>query len=110
MCFPFYYWSILLALNKSEKPSISDNVFFKFSLIYRNGANVKGYFLWSFIDVFEFLSGYSTTYGLYSVDFESEERTRKPRLSAHWYSNFLTNNGTVSPPDLSDESNYHAEQ
>ncbi|XP_078149855.1 beta-glucosidase 22-like isoform X2 [Carex rostrata] len=76
----------------------------------RNGANVKGYFVWSFVDVFEFITGYETTLGLYSVDFESEERTRKPRLSAHWYSNFLTNNGTVSPPDLSDESNYHGEQ
>ncbi|XP_078159416.1 beta-glucosidase 22-like [Carex rostrata] len=75
----------------------------------RNGANVRGYFVWSFIDLFEFLAGYDTTFGLYSVHFESEEKTREPRLSAHWYSNFLKNNGTISTTDLSDES-YHAEQ
>ena len=78
-------------------------------MIYRNGANVRGYFVWSFIDVFEFLAGYETTFGLYSVDFESEEKTRKPRLSAHWYSNFLKDNGTISKTDFSDEG-YHAEQ
>ncbi|KAF3322787.1 beta-glucosidase 22-like protein [Carex littledalei] len=75
----------------------------------RNGANVRGYFVWSFIDVFEFLAGYDTTFGLYSVDFESKEKTRKPRLSAHWYSNFLKNNGSISTTGLSDEG-YHAEQ
>jgi beta-glucosidase len=78
-------------------------------LIYRNGADVRGYFLWSFIDLFEFLAGYDLTFGLYSVDIESEERTRKPKLSAHWYSNFLRNNGTISTTALSDGC-YHAEQ
>ncbi|XP_078159420.1 beta-glucosidase 5-like [Carex rostrata] len=74
----------------------------------RNGANVRGYFVWSFIDLFEFLAGYDTTFGLYLVDFESEEKTREPRLSAHWYSDFLKNNGTISTTDLSNEG-YHAE-
>jgi beta-glucosidase len=75
----------------------------------RNGVNVKGFFVWSFMDLFEFLAGYETTFGLYSVDFESRERTRKPKLSAHWYSNFLRNNGTISTSAYSDER-YHAEE
>ncbi|XP_042517818.1 cyanidin 3-O-glucoside 7-O-glucosyltransferase (acyl-glucose)-like [Macadamia integrifolia] len=55
----------------------------------RNGANVRGYFVWSFLDVFEFLSGYQTRYGLVHVDFEDKALKRLPKLSAKWYSNFL---------------------
>ncbi|XBI67910.1 hypothetical protein VPH35_047181 [Triticum aestivum] len=57
----------------------------------RNGANVKGYFVWSFVDVFEYLSGYQSQYGLYRVDFDDEARPRQARLSARWYSAFLKN-------------------
>ncbi|KAJ0979805.1 hypothetical protein J5N97_015279 [Dioscorea zingiberensis] len=55
----------------------------------RNGSNVRGYFVWSFMDCFEFLSGYESRLGLYFVDFEAKERPRVPKLSAHWFSNFL---------------------
>ncbi|KAJ6817046.1 beta-glucosidase 22-like [Iris pallida] len=55
----------------------------------RNGSNVQGYFVWSFLDVFEFLLGYQSSYGLYYVDFEDGSLKRQPKLSAHWYSNFL---------------------
>lgn len=58
-------------------------------LTFRNGSNTKGYFTWSFVDAFELFDGYKTSYGLYRVDFESKERTRYPKLSAQWYSNFL---------------------
>ncbi|KAK1294049.1 Beta-glucosidase 22 [Acorus calamus] len=55
----------------------------------RNGSNCRGYIVWSFLDVFEFLSGYQTRYGLYLVDFEDKDLKRQPKLSAHWYSNFI---------------------
>ncbi|KAI3890502.1 hypothetical protein MKX03_025044 [Papaver bracteatum] len=55
----------------------------------RNGANAKGYFVWSFLDVFEVLSGYQSRYGLVHVDFDSKELKRTPKSSALWYSNFL---------------------
>ncbi|KAK8949265.1 Beta-glucosidase 22 [Platanthera zijinensis] len=58
----------------------------------RNGVKVKGYFVWSFVDLFEVLSGYNSCFGLYRVDFDDEERTRSPKLSAYWYSNFLKKN------------------
>ncbi|XP_039113844.1 beta-glucosidase 31-like isoform X1 [Dioscorea cayenensis subsp. rotundata] len=60
-------------------------------LAIRNGSNTKGYFVWSFLDCFELAYGYTARYGLYGVDFNSEDRTRFPRLSAHWYSQFLKN-------------------
>ncbi|KAF6175312.1 hypothetical protein GIB67_021817 [Kingdonia uniflora] len=55
----------------------------------RNGANVKGYFLWSFMDVFEFLSGYQMRYGIVHVDFNSKELKRRFKSSALWYSNLI---------------------
>ncbi|KAK6940990.1 Glycoside hydrolase family 1 [Dillenia turbinata] len=54
----------------------------------RNGSNTRGYFSWSFLDVYE-LAGYQTSCGLHYVDFNDEDLKRYPKLSAHWYSNFL---------------------
>jgi beta-glucosidase len=54
---------------------------------------VKGYFAWSFLDVFELVTGFETQYGLYRVDFDDEALPRRARLSAGWYSKFLEKNG-----------------
>uniref|UniRef100_A0A453GFD1 Uncharacterized protein n=3 Tax=Aegilops tauschii subsp. strangulata TaxID=200361 RepID=A0A453GFD1_AEGTS len=66
----------------------------------RNGANVKGYFVWSFLDVFEFFAGPKSRYGLYRVDFSDEARPRQAKLSARWYSGFLKNNGIYVQNEL----------
>uniref|UniRef100_A0A0E0F0I8 4-hydroxy-7-methoxy-3-oxo-3,4-dihydro-2H-1,4-benzoxazin-2-yl glucosidebeta-D-glucosidase n=1 Tax=Oryza meridionalis TaxID=40149 RepID=A0A0E0F0I8_9ORYZ len=55
----------------------------------RNGANVKGYFVWSFLDMFELFAGYHSPFGLHHVDFEDPSLPRQPKLSAQWYSKFL---------------------
>ncbi|KAK9281422.1 hypothetical protein L1049_004324 [Liquidambar formosana] len=55
----------------------------------RNGSNARGYFTWSFLDVFELLDGLESSYGLYYVDLEDPDLKRYPKLSAHWYSAFL---------------------
>ncbi|KAL6849894.1 hypothetical protein ACP4OV_020521 [Aristida adscensionis] len=58
----------------------------------RNGSNVKGYFVWSLMDLYELLGGFSTTYGLYYVDFADKDLKRYPRSSAVWYAEFLKGN------------------
>jgi beta-glucosidase len=55
----------------------------------RNGSDTRGYFVWSFMDLFELIGRYDYGYGLYSVNFSDPHRKRSPRLSAHWYSDFL---------------------
>ncbi|KAL5730163.1 beta-glucosidase [Ranunculus cassubicifolius] len=60
------------------------------------GADVRGYFVWSLIDNFEWTSGYSLRFGLHYVDFETLER--KPKLSAKWYRDFLSNGTKILPP------------
>ncbi|KAL9259571.1 Beta-glucosidase 11-like protein [Drosera capensis] len=55
----------------------------------RNGSNARGYFTWSFLDVFELLDGYVSSFGLYYVDFNDPDLKRYPKLSQRWYSSFL---------------------
>lgn len=65
-------------------------------LSIRNGSNTRGYFVWSLLDGFEFLSGYGNRFGLCGVDFTAPARTRYVRSSARWYSDFL-NGGELRP-------------
>ncbi|AEE84549.1 beta glucosidase 2 [Arabidopsis thaliana] len=60
----------------------------------RNGSDTRGYFIWSFMDLYELVKGYEFSFGLYSVNFSDPHRTRSPKLSAHWYSAFLKGNTT----------------
>ncbi len=54
------------------------------------GVPLKGYFVWSLMDNFEWQHGYRMRFGLYRVDFSSQERT--PKDSAHWYRGVATTN------------------
>ncbi|CAL9781238.1 unnamed protein product [Musa acuminata subsp. burmannicoides] len=53
----------------------------------RKGADVRGYFVWSLMDNFEWLYGYTMRFGLHHVDYNTQKRT--PKLSARWYKQFL---------------------
>lgn len=48
------------------------------------GVPVKGYFVWSLLDNFEWSFGYSKRFGIVHVDLETQKRTAKS--SAKWYS------------------------
>ena len=48
------------------------------------GSNIRGYFVWSLMDNFEWAYGYAKRFGLVYVDYRTQERTVK--ASGHWYS------------------------
>ena len=55
------------------------------------GVDLKGYFLWSFMDNFEWALGYTRRFGIHHVDFETGKRL--PKRSAEWYGEVIRNNG-----------------
>ncbi|MFI6158996.1 GH1 family beta-glucosidase [Micromonospora haikouensis] len=59
------------------------------------GADVRGYFVWSLLDNFEWAWGYDRRFGIIRVDYDTQERIWKD--SAHWY-RALTATGRLEPP------------
>lgn len=57
----------------------------------QQGANVQGYFAWSFMDNFEWTDGYRPRFGLVYVDYRTQKRT--PKTSAHWFGRVAQQNG-----------------
>ena len=55
------------------------------------GIPVKGYFLWSLMDNFEWEQGYEERFGIIHVDFQTQERRLKD--SAKWYSQCIAKHG-----------------
>jgi beta-glucosidase len=54
---------------------------------------IKGYFLWSLMDNFEWADGYGKRFGIHYVDFATQQRL--PKLSAHWYRELIKRNALV---------------
>jgi beta-glucosidase len=59
----------------------------------QRGADVRGYFVWSFLDNFEWSHGYSRRFGVVHVDYQTQVRT--PKRSARFYSEVIRTRGAV---------------
>jgi beta-glucosidase len=55
------------------------------------GVNLKGYFVWSLLDNYEWAEGYTPRFGLVRVDYATHART--PKRSYHWYREVIERNG-----------------
>ena len=64
----------------------------------QRGVDLRGYFVWSLFDNFEWSHGYSKRFGIVHVDFATQKRT--PKDSAYLYAKIVATNGSVlnEPP------------
>jgi beta-glucosidase len=59
----------------------------------RRGVDVRGYFIWSLLDNFEWSHGYSKRFGIFHVDYATQKRT--PKASARFYAEVIRTNGAA---------------
>lgn len=52
-----------------------------------DGVPVIGYFLWTFMDNYEWALGYTTRHGIVYVDYQTQQRI--PKDSAYWYKEWI---------------------
>jgi beta-glucosidase len=57
------------------------------------GADLRGYFVWSLLDNFEWQQGYSKRFGIVRVDYTTQKRTLK--ASARFYRDLIAVNGRI---------------
>lgn len=58
------------------------------------GVDIRGYFVWSLLDNFEWASGYRPTFGLVKVDRKSQKRL--PKESFYWYRDLIQRNRSLA--------------
>jgi len=60
------------------------------------GVPVSGYFVWSFLDNFEWAHGYSKRFGIVYVDYPTLDRV--PKGSFHWYGDLIRRHRAAASP------------
>ena len=62
----------------------------------RDGVDLRGYFVWSLLDNFEWDQGYSQRFGLFYVDYATQRRI--PKRSSRWFQDVATSNRLPAVP------------
>ncbi len=73
----------------------------------REGVNLKGYFVWSLLDNFEWAEGFRPRFGLVYVDYATQARV--PKASAVWYRELIANHARAVGQDRSGRDNQHTQ-
>ncbi|KAJ0640846.1 putative beta-glucosidase [Helianthus annuus] len=75
-------------------------------LAIKDGVDVRGYFVWSMVDNFEWCFGYTKRFGLIYVDYING-LTRHPKSSAYWFLKFLKGEDEENGKDLTETYKHH---
>ncbi|MFJ4923742.1 GH1 family beta-glucosidase [Streptomyces sp. NPDC088725] len=59
------------------------------------GVDVRGYYVWSLLDNFEWARGYGQRFGIVRVDYDTQERT--PKDSYHWFRGLIASHRADAP-------------
>jgi beta-glucosidase len=82
------------AVDDVERVDFLDRHFRATAQAIEQGADVRGYFVWSLMDNFEWAEGYSKRFGIVYVDYRTQERI--PKRSALWYRDVVRANAVGS--------------
>lgn len=78
-------------VHDNDRITFLDKYLFQLQRAADEGADISGYFLWTFLDNFEWDKGYSERFGLVYVDYRDQKRVVKD--SAYWYKSICESNG-----------------
>lgn len=78
-------------LNDQERIDYVKSVLTALHRAIQDGIDVRGYYLWSLLDNFEWAAGYTMRFGLMYTDYRTFERI--PKKSAGWYKQLIAENG-----------------
>ncbi|XP_059438334.1 beta-glucosidase 17-like isoform X2 [Corylus avellana] len=96
------YLPIQDALNDSLRLNYHRNHLSNLSEAIKVGADVRAYYVWSFLDDFEWEFGYTFQFGLTYVDYKNDLK-RYSKQSALWFKSFLQKENVTRPPLLYSE-------
>lgn len=82
-------------LNDQERIDYVTGVLKALHQALQEGIDVRGYYIWSLMDNFEWAAGYAPRYGIHYTDFRTLERI--PKKSALWYKKVIADNGFEIP-------------
>ncbi len=74
-------------VHDTERKAYLEQHFAQAARAIKDGVPLKGYYVWSLLDNFEWAFGYDRRFGIVYVDFATQERILKD--SALWYQSFL---------------------
>ncbi len=74
-------------INDSVRVSYLREHLYVVKRLIEKGIDLRGYFAWSLMDNFEWAEGFDKRFGLYYVDYETQERI--PKLSAYFYKDYI---------------------
>ena len=78
-------------LEDDERIAYLEKVLYWLKKAIDDGIDIRGYYLWSLLDNFEWNAGTFMRYGICYTDFETLERT--PKKSANWYKQVIAESG-----------------
>ncbi|CDP07757.1 unnamed protein product [Coffea canephora] len=103
----FYFYFFVFRDNEWDKPFDLQRVNYHHNHLteLRRAINdekvkVKGYFVWSLMDNFEWLDGYFLNFGLIRVNYGNKSLKRSCKASARWFSNFLQKSGSPNAANV----------
>lgn len=82
-------------INDARRISFHDHYIRACRAAIDDGVNLKGYFIWTLMDNFEWTQGYTARFGLCHID--EKTQARLPKESLKWYGAVSRNNGLSVP-------------